>query len=250
MKPTDSRDGLVLDQLPLVKQIARQIYYRVPKHVVFEDLVQAGIVGLLDACEKYDCNRPVKFGSYAKIRIRGSILDSLRDMDSGTRSLRKFARRAEQAREVLRAEFGREPSEAEIAEEMEMSLRRFQLSRRDLDCLTTMSFRADAEWDDDPGQLVDYASSPSEQSPYALVLREEMVELLGKLLTELPERQREVLALYYQQSLTMKEIGAALGVGESRVSQLHSSAIAGLRSRLQALGATTGAVTASRYLSS
>lgn len=113
-----------------------------------------------------------------------------------------------------------------------------------------MSFRADAEWDDDPGQLVDYASSPSEQSPYALVLREEMVELLGKLLTELPERQREVLALYYQQSLTMKEIGAALGVGESRVSQLHSSAIAGLRSRLQALGATTGAVTASRYLSS
>jgi RNA polymerase sigma factor FliA len=236
MKERDPRDRMFFEYLPLVRSIARQIYFRLPKHVVFEDLVQAGNLGLLDAWRKYDCHRAVKFASYAKIRIRGSILDSLRDLDSGSRSLRRFARQADHTRDTLRARMEREPSEMEVAEAMQIPLKRFQLCRRDLDSLTTLSYQAEPNWEDYSSRLMDCAVAPAEQSPYQISMRRETVETLGQLISQLPDQQRQVLALYYQQDLTMKEIGRVLGVGESRVSQIHSLAVSGLRTRLAELG--------------
>lgn len=236
MKHSNPHERVVFDYLPLVRSIARQIYFRLPKHVVFEDLVQAGMIGLLDAWQKYDCHRPVKFGSYARIRIRGSILDSLRDLDSGSRSLRRFARLAEDAQSGLRARLEREPSEMELAEAMRIPLKRLQLCRRDLDSLHTLSYQADWDREDEPSHVLDHAVAPRDQSPYEIRMRRETFELLSQLILQLPDRQRDVLALYYQQELTMKQIGRALGVGESRVSQLHSLAVSSLRERLAALG--------------
>jgi RNA polymerase sigma factor for flagellar operon FliA len=211
MKSSQNRERMLFDQLPLVKIIARRIYYRLPKHVLLEDLVQAGMVGLLDAWQKYDCNRRVQFGSYAKVRIRGAILDSLRELDWGPRSLRSIARRAEEARNALRR-------------------------ARDLDQLTTVSFQSDSNGEDHPQDFVDCPTSPPDESPYCIRLRTEVTDLLRTLISKLPDRQRDVLTLYYQQNLTMKEIGTTLGLGESRVSQLHSLAVNGLRERLQDLG--------------
>jgi len=236
MKSSQNRERMLFDQLPLVKLIARRIYYRLPKHVLLEDLVQAGMVGLLDAWQKYDCNRRVQFGSYAKVRIRGAILDSLRELDWGPRSLRSFARRVEEARNALRRARGREPSEAEVAAHLAMPLEDFQLRRRDLDQLTTVSFQSDSNGEDHPQDFVDCPTSPPDESPYCIRLRTEVTDLLRTLISKLPDRQRDVLTLYYQQNLTMKEIGTTLGLGESRVSQLHSLAVNGLRERLQDLG--------------
>lgn len=236
MKLTKDRERLLFDHLPLVQHVARQIYYRLPKHVVFEDLVQAGMLGLLDACMKYDCNRNVQFGVYAKTRIRGSILDSLREFDSAPRSLRRFARQAEQARFILRGTLAREPVEAEVAAQLKMPLKKFQSCRRELDCLATSSLSLDNDWEDSPRDLLDHATSPQEQSPDRIRLHTELTDRLRAVIAQLPNRQREVLSLYYEQDLTMKEVGAALGIGESRVSQLHSVAIIGLRERLQDLG--------------
>jgi RNA polymerase sigma factor for flagellar operon FliA len=235
MKESEPRERMFFEYLPLVRSIARQIYFRLPKHVAFEDLVQAGNLGLLDAWRKYDCHRAVKFASYAKIRIRGSILDSLRDLDSGSRALRRFAREAEHVRDTLRARMEREPSEMELAEAMQIPLKHFQLCRRDLDSLTTLSYEAEPNWED-YSSLMDCAVAPAEQSPYQIRMRREIVEMLSQLILQLPDQQRHVLALYYQQDLTMKEIGRVLGVGESRVSQIHSLAVSGLRKRLAELG--------------
>jgi RNA polymerase sigma factor for flagellar operon FliA len=236
MKESEPGDRMFFEYLPLVRSIARQIYFRLPKHVVFEDLVQAGNLGLLDAWRKYDCHRAVKFASYAKIRIRGSILDSLRDLDLGSRALRRFARQAEHARDALRTRMEREPSEMEVAEAMQIPLKRFQLCRRDLDSLTTLSYQAEPNWEEHSSRLMDCAVAPAEQSPYQIRMRREIFEMLGQFISQLPDQQRHVLALYYKQDLTMKEIGRVLGVGESRVSQIHSLAVSGLRKRLTELG--------------
>ena len=235
MKLTRDRESLLLDQLPLVQYVARQIYYHLPKHVVFDDLLQAGMLGLLDACMKYDFNRHVPFGTYAKIRIRGSILDSLRELDLAPRSLRRFARQAEQARVILRGTLAREPVEAEVAAHLKIPFKKFQSCLRELDCLATTSPRLD-NWEN----FLDQAKSPQEQSPDHIHLRTELTDQLRTLIAQLPNRQRELLSLYYEQDLTMKEVGAVLGIGEARVSQLHSLAIRGLRERLQDLESVGG----------
>lgn len=236
MKLGRDRERLLFEHLPLVQYTARQIYYHLPKHVIFDDIVQAGMLGLLDACIKYDCNRHVQFGIYAKTRIRGAILDSLRELDSAPRSLRRFARQAEQARVVLRGTLAREPVEAEVAAQLKMPLRKFQSYRRELDCLATISLPSDSDWEDSRGDPLDRAASPQEQSPDRIRLHTELTERLRTLIAQLPSRQRDVLSLYYEKDMTMKEVGAALGIGESRVSQLHSVAISGLREQLQDLG--------------
>jgi RNA polymerase sigma factor for flagellar operon FliA len=124
----------------------------------------------------------------------------------------------------------------ELADAMQIPLKRFQLCRRDLDSLQTVSYHADSDRDDESSHLMDHVIAPRDQSPYEVRRRHETLELLGQLILQLPDRQQDVLALYYQQDLTMKQIGRALGVGESRVSQLHSRAMTSLRGRLEALG--------------
>jgi RNA polymerase sigma factor for flagellar operon FliA len=235
----EERERLLLEQLPQVRYIARRIHERLPRHVPFEDLVHAGVVGLIDALHKYDRSKHVQFGSYAKFRIRGAILDSLREMDWSPRDLRRKARQLEEAHNKLRSELGRNPTEPELAAELGLDLRGLQTLLGEIDGLEVGSFRVLSPRDGKEEDLCEYLPDDPEQTPLFQCLRSEMKQLLARAIAELPEKERQVLALYYFEELTMKEVGAVMGVGESRVSQIHSMAVVRLRVRLAELTAAT-----------
>jgi RNA polymerase sigma factor for flagellar operon FliA len=224
-----------MEQLPQVRYIARRIHERLPRHVPFEDLVHAGVIGLIDALQKFDPGKHVQFGSYAKFRIRGAILDSLREMDWSPRDLRRKARHLEEAHNRLRLQLGRNPSEQELAEELELDLHGLQVLLGEIDGLEVGSLKVQSPRDGKEEDLCEYLPNHPEETPLLLCLRSEMKELLARAIEELPEKERQVLALYYFEELTMKEVGAVLGVGESRVSQIHSMAVVRLRARLAEL---------------
>jgi RNA polymerase sigma factor FliA len=225
------RERLLMDQLPQVRYIARRIHEHLPRHVPFEDLVHAGVVGLIDALHKYDQKKQVQFASYAKFRIRGAILDSLREMDWSPRDLRRKARLLEEAHHKLRSELGRNPTEPELAAEFGLDLRGLQLLLGEIDGLEVGSLRVESHLDGKEEDLCDSIPHDPQDTPLFLCLRGEMKQQLARAIAELPEKERQVLVLYYFQELTMKEVGAKLGVGESRVSQIHSTAVV----RLQAV---------------
>ena len=233
----DERQRLLSEQLPQVRYIARRIHERLPRHVPFEDLVHAGVVGLIDALQKFDHGKHVQFGSYAKFRIRGAILDSLREMDWSPRDLRRQARRLDEAHDKLRLELGRQPTEPELARELEVALPELQKLLSDINSLEIGSLRVFSPQDGKEEDLCEYLSADRENSPLTQFLRAEMKERLSHAIEELPERERQVLALYYFEELTMKEVGMVLGVGESRVSQIHSMAVLRLRARMAELTA-------------
>jgi RNA polymerase sigma factor FliA len=231
----EERDRILLEQLPQVRYLARRIHERLPRHVPLEDLIHAGVVGLIDALNKFDRSKHVQFGSYAKFRIRGAILDSLREMDWGPRELRRKARRVEEAHRKLSLELGRAPTENEMAKELELELSEFQRLLGELDSLEVGSLHVTSPWDGKEEDLCDYLPNAPEDTPFFRCLRSEMKELLARVIAELPKKEQQVLALYYFEELTMKEVGAVLGIGESRVSQIHSLAVVRLRSRLEEL---------------
>ncbi len=226
-------DQVLLEQLPQVKYIARRIHERLPQHVPFDDLLHAGIVGLMDAMHKYDPAKNVRFSSYAKFRIRGAILDSLRDMDWSPRDLRRKARRLESVMQKLQTELGRSASEAELAQAMEMSLEDFQHMLDEIRGLEVGSLQMESLEDGRETDLGETIPGPPNQDPLFLCLQGERKQMLADAIAKLPQREQQVLALYYQEELTMKEVGAVLGVGESRVSQIHSVAVARLRAFLE-----------------
>jgi RNA polymerase sigma factor for flagellar operon FliA len=228
----EERDRILLEQLPQVRYLARRIHERLPRHVPIEDMVHAGVIGLIDALNKFDRSKHVQFGSYAKFRIRGAILDSLREMDWGPRELRRKARRVEEAQRKLSLDLSRAPTEVEVAAELNLELREFQQLLRELDGLEVRSLHLESPWDGKEEDLCDYLPNAPEDTPFFCCMRSEMKELLARAVADLPEKEQQVLALYYFEELTMKEVGAALGIGESRVSQIHSLAVVRLRARL------------------
>jgi len=219
----------LLVELPQVKYIARRIYERLPRHVPFDDLVHAGIVGLIDAMHKFDARKNVRFSSYAKFRIRGAILDSLRDMDWSPRDLRRKARRLEATMQKLQTELGHSAAEPELALAMGMTLPEFQHLLEEIRGLDVGSLQIESLEDGRRTDLADTIAGPVNQDPLFLCMQGERKQMLAEAIAQLPEREQHVLALYYQEELTMKEVGAVLGVGESRVSQIHSVAVARLR---------------------
>ncbi len=229
------REKLLIDHLPQVQYIARRIHSRLPPQVLLEDLVHAGILGLMDAVRKYDPSKNVQLKHYAEFRIRGAILDSLRQVDWSPRALRRQARRLEQAVLDCKARLGRDPTEPEIAAELQITLESLHHLLGDLRGLDIGSLQADAN--DPNGDELAAQNRPAadQEDPYHLTLREEMSGLLEKTIGELPGRERQVLALYHFEGLTMKEVGAVLGIGESRVSQIHTTAVIRLRARLREL---------------
>jgi RNA polymerase sigma factor FliA len=231
----DEHNQVLFEQLPQVRYIARRIHERLPQHVPLEDLIQAGVVGLIDAVQKFDPKKNVQFKSYAKFRIRGAILDSLRELDWSPRDLRRSARRLEEATSRLGAHLGRSPNEQELAEELGLSLAEFQNLLRELGGLDLGNLRSVSAEDSSDVDLCEYIPGDPEESPYFLCLKSELRSHLAKAIEKLPEREQQVLALYYYEELTMREVGAALGVGESRVSQMHSMALVRLRANLQEL---------------
>jgi RNA polymerase sigma factor for flagellar operon FliA len=227
------RQRFVLEHLPQVQNIARRIYDRLPSHVLLEDLVHAGILGLLDAMHKYDPRKNVPLRHYAEFRIRGAILDSLRQVDWSPRSLRRQARRLEQAVLSCRARLGRDPTDSELAAALEMNLASLQQIVNEIHGLHVASLESLANesgmGEDAPLRGV----SAEDEDPYQSTLRSERLQLLAKAVEEMPQRERLVLELYHFKGLTMKKIGAFLGIGESRVSQIHTAAIPRLRARLR-----------------
>jgi RNA polymerase sigma factor for flagellar operon FliA len=188
----------------------------------------------------------VQFGSYAKFRIRGAILDSLREMDWGPRELRRKARKVEEAHRKLSLELSRAPTENEVAAEMGMTLQELQHLLGELDSLEVGSLRIESPWDGKEEDLCDYLPNANEDTPFFRCLRSEMKDLLARVIGELPEKEQQVLSLYYFEELTMKEVGAVLGIGESRVSQIHSLAVVRLRSRLSEMMSAGGGARARR----
>jgi RNA polymerase sigma factor FliA len=226
------RERLLQENLPEVRYIARRIHDRIPAHVPFDDLVHAGILGLIDAVDKYDPNRNVQLKSYARFRIRGAILDSLRQMDWSPRALRRQARQIEEAQRELGAKLGRAPTETEISAQMGISLEEFQRLLGDLRGLDLGSLTASSNEENPESPHVSVTAN-EEEDPFQLCLRSEMRGMLADAIAELEDKERHVLGLYYLEELTMKEVGLILDIGESRVSQIHTAAILRLRTRLR-----------------
>ncbi|MEJ2006647.1 MAG: FliA/WhiG family RNA polymerase sigma factor [Acidobacteriota bacterium] len=230
----EERNRLLMENLPQVHYIAKRIHDRLPPHVQLEDLVHAGVVGLLEAIRNFDSSRGTQVKTYAKMRIHGAILDSLREMDWGPRSVRRRGRELEEAHRSLRMKLERPPSEEELAGEMNLSLEDLRGLLSDLRGLNLGSIQA-MEEEGSGGHIFKYTPNSPDEDPYYLCLQSELRDYLAKAIEELPERERQLLALYYKEELTMKEAGAVLGVGEGRVSQIHSAAMARLRVRMQEL---------------
>ncbi|WP_348261396.1 FliA/WhiG family RNA polymerase sigma factor [Telmatobacter sp. DSM 110680] len=236
--PAESLNGeqerLLLEHLPIVRYLARRIHERLPQHVDIEDLVSAGVVGLMDAFAKFDPQKKVQFRSYAQFRIRGAILDSLRSLDWSPRELRRKGREAEEAIRALTGRLGRSPGEAEIAAEMKVSLEEYQSLLGDLKGLEIGTLHVERNEDSGEEELA-YVPGRPEEDPLFCCLRGELQDKLREAIERLPERERLVMTLYYFEELTMREIGLALGVVESRVSQIHASAVVHLRVAMQDL---------------
>lgn len=230
------REQMLLEHLPTVRFVARRIHERLPQHVDLEDLVSAGVVGLIDAASKFDQTKQVQFKSYAQFRIRGAILDSLRTLDWSPRELRRKGRAVEEAIRTLTQRNGRAASEPEIAAELNMTLTDYQQLLGELKGLEIGSLHMERTEDSGDEELAYIPGSP-EEDPLFLCLQGETKQRLIDAIDELPEKERLVLTLYYYEELTMKEIGLTLGVVESRVSQIHSSAVVRLRSALAGLRA-------------
>ncbi|HEV2419990.1 MAG TPA: FliA/WhiG family RNA polymerase sigma factor [Terriglobia bacterium] len=227
-----SRDELAVKLLPLVRRVAFEMRERLPQHVEVDDLASAGVIGLLDAVRKFDARKHVKIETYARHRIRGAILDSLRDMDTASRDMRRKNKNAEKVCQQLQARLGRSVTDEEMAEALGISLRKWFRTVHELNSMGLDWMR--------PNHIpepmaIDEANLPAseDENPFDLCYRSEQRNLVAKAAATLPERERSVISLYYAQDMTMKQIGEMLGIDESRVSQIHSVALAHLRSRVR-----------------
>lgn len=225
-----SGQDLVREYAPLVTRIARHLMARLPSSVVLEDLVQAGMVGLLEAMQKYDASKGASFETYAGIRIRGAIIDEVRRGDWTPRSVHRNGRRVSEAIATVEARIGRDASDSEVAAELGVSVDEYHNLLQD--GVESRLFSYDElteESDDAPGtQFVS-----DDPAPESTMQQGAFKQALAGAIDTLPEREKLVLSLYYDEELNLKEIGAVLGVTESRVSQIHSQAAARLRSRLK-----------------
>jgi RNA polymerase sigma factor for flagellar operon FliA len=224
------REKLIEAHLPQVRYIADRLAAKLPPSVDRDDLIGAGVIGLLDAVEKFDPARGVLFKTYAEMRVRGAMLDSLRHLDWAPRSIRQRAREVENAIRVIEQENGRPATEEEVAAALGISIPEFQSLLTELHGLTVTGL--DRDDDDDSGTRPTQIADSPDRTPLAFFERTEVRKLLANSIDRLPERERQVVALYYIEELTMKEVGAVLGVTESRVSQIHTQAVLRLRSAL------------------
>ena len=231
---TAKRDRVVLEHLPLVKAIAVRVHENLPVHVDLDDLVHAGVLGLFDAATKYNPEKKVVFSSYAKHRIKGAILDSLRQLDWASRDLRRRHKQVEAVTRELSTTLQRMPTEAEVAEKLGVDVERWRQMMMDLRNVGLVSASARSnDYDDLPAP--DFPSKPETQ-PDNMCAREQMRSVLGVAMKTLPERYQKVVLLYYTNEMTMKEIGGVLGINESRVSQIHKSALEKMHTVLQSSG--------------
>ena len=234
-KSPATREAIILKYAPLVKYVAGRVAIGLPSNVEFDDLVSFGVFGLMDAIEKFDLSRGIKFETYAIARIRGAILDGLRSNDWVPRSVRQKARELERVCAELENRLGRSATDQEISEAMSISIKDFYQLLSEVSCTTLSSL--DELWmvhsnEDDSVRVLDLVKNNDSEDPLYQVEIEEVKETLANAIESLPERERMVIALYYYEGLTLKEIGEIMEISESRVSQIHTKAIFRLRGRL------------------
>jgi RNA polymerase sigma factor FliA len=231
-----ARERLVLAYAPLVKYVAGRMASGLPSHVEEADLISYGLLGLISAIERFDPGREIKFETFAITRIKGSIIDELRSLDWVPRSVRTKAREIERANAKLEHELRRAPTDQEMADQLEVTVEEFQeslvrISNSSVVALDELWTVSDASGDQ--VSLLDTIQDPTAVDPAAEMNTTEMKDRLADAIARLPEREKLVVALYYYENLTLREIGEVLGVTESRVSQLHTKAVLRLKSRLQ-----------------
>jgi len=224
------KEKLILQYAPLVKYVAGRLLVHIGQHVEFDDLVGDGIFGLIDAIDKFDSNKGVKFETYASFRIRGAIIDSIRRKDWVPRTLRQKNKQMEQVHNQLEEELGRQPTDEEIAERLNMSLE----ETRDL--IKKSAVLSLVSLDDFMDQNYESAFTPlvanRMDSPEERVERSERKDMLAEAISKLSEKEKLVVTLYYFEDLTLKEISSIMKVSESRVSQIHTKAISKLQGKL------------------
>lgn len=234
LAPTQ-KDDLIREYAPLIKFIAQKIAVRLPSNIELDDLISAGVIGLMDAIEKYDSSRDNKFKTYAEFRIRGAILDELRAQDWVPRSIRDKAKLLDKTMVQLEADLGRSPTDEEVAKALNCTIDEFHdlvnqvrpVSLLPIDQATSFSST-------DKKSIMDILEGSRTNNPFNQLNVKAIKELVAQAIEELPERQRLVLSLYYYEDLNLKEIGQVLRVTESRVSQLHAQAVTRLRAKLAA----------------
>ncbi len=233
----EARDELIVRNMRIVKYIAGRMAIHVPSTVEMDDLVGWGVMGLIDAVQKFDPKQNVKFTTYASIRVRGSIIDQIRSLDWAPRSLRSMARKVGAAREKLRHERGQEPSTEQIGEMLGTTAEHVERTMAQLQTAQVLSLDDYLPSDDtSEGRKIDVVVDRKAISPEQVAVNSERQDRLVDAILQLPDQQQKVLNLYYYEELTLKEIGAVLEVSESRVCQVHSAAMKRLRKAMTSGG--------------
>jgi RNA polymerase sigma factor for flagellar operon FliA len=226
----DERNTLVMQELSQVYYIASRLRERLPQHVELEDLVNAGVIGLLEASRSYDSAKNPNFSGFAKFRIRGAILDSLRESDWGSRSIRRRGREVAEATVRLEGKLGRHPSESEVAEEMQLEVDHLRKILAQIDGLHLVGQQTMVSTDHgDVIDVIESAPDLDDPDPFDLCLQDELKTHLAEAVSKLSEREQLILSLYYREELTMKEISEVVGVALSRISQIRQASMKKLK---------------------
>jgi RNA polymerase sigma factor for flagellar operon FliA len=230
-----TRDQLVLEYAPLIKYIAQKIAARLPANIELDDLMSSGVIGLMDAMDKYDASRDNKFKTYAEFRIRGAILDELRAQDWVPRSVREKAKILEKCYSKLEQKTGRQATDEEVCEELGINQAEFHELLNQVRSVSLISYDDISHFSKADKRVLHGAGDANSKSPtpYSEVNVAYVKKIVADSIRELPEKQRLVLSLYYYEDLNLKEIGRVLDVTESRVSQLHTQAVIRLKSKLK-----------------
>jgi RNA polymerase sigma factor for flagellar operon FliA len=238
----EKREELILKYSPLIKYVAGRLAMRLPPNISQDDLMSSGVIGLMDAIEKFDPSKEIRFKTYAEFRIRGAMLDELRSLDWIPRSIRKKTAELEKTYEYLEKELNRPAEDKEVAEALGISIEKFY---KLLDKTKNITF-LDIETirrrmpDNNENDLFDLIADDSEINPFVLFNKTEIKEILIKAIEALPEKEKIVISLYYYEDLTMREIGEIMGYTESRISQMHTKAMLRLRVRLASVAKEIG----------
>ncbi len=225
------REKLVGDFIPTIRYHAARIKMRVPPNIDMDDLVSSGIVGLLDAFDRFDPSRGIKFKTYAEFRIRGTMLDYLREMDWFPRSIRQSSSRLQNAYAKLEAVLGRPPEEEEVAKELKITVDDLRKKLASLTGLSILSHDESSE-EGEGSNVRHYLAEAAKNEAKEEELLRDTREVLAKAIDSLPERERHLIALYYYEDLTMREISEIFGLGEPRICQLHAQAVLRLRGKI------------------
>jgi RNA polymerase sigma factor for flagellar operon FliA len=229
----EQKDGLIMEYAPLIRYIAQKIAIRLPSNIELDDLISSGVIGLMDAIDKYDPTRDNKFKTYAEFRIRGSILDELRAQDWVPRSVRDKAKLLDRTMIRLEAELGRVATDEEVAGTLNISMEEFYDLVNQTRPVSLLSIDDAATFSNvDKKSILNILESCKLSNPFNQLNLKSVKDIVTKAIEELPEKQRLVLSLYYYEDLNLKEIGRVLRVTESRVSQLHAQAVTRLRAKL------------------